>query len=349
MATSAPLTSAKTISVDTLWYSLLGWIKRNKIQVERASFKARLKKICDRWGIRRDHLNTITGARAELYFNGSRESVSFDAIGELAAKGTDVIFIEKEGIPDELKEYADKYGVAMVKSRGYLTEFAHDLMISAENAGANILLITDYDLSGILIASKCKDVLWITMNDESLAWFKLDKKRDAKKLVDDATNPKLINTITKLRDNDSRFSDIDIGFLETSRIEINAVIAEVGDEEFWKFVMHKLEEAYPKRNYNRAIDPPSKDEDLDETDLYPPAIKTLFLHVREVRDTTVKTTEEEIQKEQQEIEGFLEVEKQKEKNVERVKKVIADNEDVEKIEAEVTKLCNDMGINISED
>ena len=344
-----PLTNKKPIAVDTFWYNLLSLMERNKIRVKRESFKARLKKICDKFGIRRDQLNLITGARAEQYFNGNWTSVSFDKIEELSAKGTDVIFIEKVGIPDELKEHADKYGVAMVNSRGYLTEFAHDLMIAAERAGANIMIITDYDLSGVNLASKCKNVLWITMDDETLAWFGLDKYRDAKKLVVSATNTKLIDNVTKLRDNDIRFSSLDITFLKTKRIEINAVLAEVGDVEFWKFVMYKLKKAYPIRNYNRAIELPSKDPDADETNLYPPSIKSLLLHVREVRNTTVESTEKQIEAEQEEIEGFLEVEEQKKKNIERVKKVIADDEDVKKIETEVTKLCNDMGIDISDD
>lgn len=125
------LTDAKTISVDTLWYDLLGLMERLGIKVQRKSFKARLKAICDKAAIRRDQLNIITGARAELYFNGKWESVSFDKIEELSAEGTDILFIEKEGIPDELKEFADKWGIAMVNSRGYLTEFAHDLMMAA--------------------------------------------------------------------------------------------------------------------------------------------------------------------------------------------------------------------------
>jgi hypothetical protein len=73
------------------------------------------KGICDKAGVRRDQIGLITGARAELYFNGSWKSVSFDAIDELSTNGTDIIFIEKEGIPDELKEFADKCGIAMLK------------------------------------------------------------------------------------------------------------------------------------------------------------------------------------------------------------------------------------------
>lgn len=299
------LTNQKPISIDTLWYNLLGLMERLGIKVKRESFKARLKKICDKAGIRRDQLNLITGARAEQYFNGSWSSVSFDKIEELSAKGTDILFIEKVGIPDELKEFADKWGIAMVNSRGYLTEFAHDLMVSASNSGANIMIMTDYDLSGVNLASKCsEDAIWITMDEETLAYFNLDKERDAHKLVVEATNTKLVDSVTSLKNEDIRFSNIDVEFLSTKRIEINAVLAEVGDVRFWEFVMYKLKEAYPKRNYNRAIELPSQDPDADETDLYPPAIKSLFLHVRKVRDTTVETTEKEIAEEQKEIDSL---------------------------------------------
>ena len=71
----------------------------------------------------------------------------------------------------------------MVNSRGYLTEFAHDLMVSASNSGANIMIMTDYDLSGVNLASKCsEDAIWITMDEETLAYFNLDKERDAHNL-----------------------------------------------------------------------------------------------------------------------------------------------------------------------
>ncbi len=58
-----------------------------------------------------------------MYFDGTWTSVSFDAIDELAEKGTDIVFIEKEGVPEVLTEYADKYGISMVNTRGYLTEY----------------------------------------------------------------------------------------------------------------------------------------------------------------------------------------------------------------------------------
>lgn len=112
-------------------------------------------------------------------------------------------------------------------------------MISARKSGANILIITDYDLSGITLASKCsKGVLWITMDDATLAFFNLSKLNPDptaedpynKELVVNATNKKLIKSVTELKYNDSRFKDLDITFLIVKRIEINAVLAKVGAE-----------------------------------------------------------------------------------------------------------------------
>lgn len=151
------MTTKKMRSTDTIWYLLLPDMQRFDIKVSRAWFKTLIRKICDEVGKKRADIGIVTGARAELYFDGGWESVSFDAIKELAAKGTDLIFIEKEGIIDELKGHADKYGVAMVNSRGYLTEYAHDLIETAKDSGANIIVITDYDLSGINLASKCDE------------------------------------------------------------------------------------------------------------------------------------------------------------------------------------------------
>ena len=55
--------------------------------------------------------------------------ILFKSGSHLAAdKGTDIIFIEKEGISEVLTEWAGKYGFAMVNTRGHLTEYGKDLM-----------------------------------------------------------------------------------------------------------------------------------------------------------------------------------------------------------------------------
>lgn len=321
-------------------------MERLRIDVQRKYFKTLLKDICDAAGKKRSELGIITGARAELYFNGNWESVSFDAIQELAQKGTDIVFIEKEGIIDELKPHADKYGVAMVNSRGYLTEYAHDLIEAAQESGANIIIITDYDLSGVNLASKCsEDIPWITMDDDTLQYFGIQK---SSRIVIRATNKKLIDHVKDIKKTDSRFSNLDTSFLEESRIEINAVIAEVGDLRFWNFIMDKLKELYPKRNYNRAIELPTRDYENDETDLYPNAIRSLILHLRESAETAVEPIEEKIEAEQENVEGFLEVKAQKKKNKELVLKGIAEDETIKRVEEQAKMLCEALEIEIQD-
>lgn len=303
----------KTRSPDTIWYLNLPAMERLNIHVTREYFKSLL-----------------------------RESVSFDAIEELAQKGTDIVFIEKEGIIDELKLHADKYGVAMVNSRGYLTEYAHDLIGAAQESGANIIIITDYDLSGVNLASKCsEDIPWVTMDDSTLEYFGLQKDSS---LVVRATNKKLIERVEEIISEDIRFQNLDIDFLRTNRIEINAVIALVGDLRFWKFIMNKLQELYPMRDYNRAIELPSKDLEDDETELYTDAIKKFILHVRDIVQIAVDEPEKKIKSEQENVEGFLEVEVQKKKNKDLVMKAIAEDTEITKMESSVAKLCESLGI-----
>jgi hypothetical protein len=341
-SSSATTERRKMRSTDTLWYLLLSNMQQHGIKVSREWFKQVIKTICDKAGVKRAAIGVITGARAELYFDSSWESVSFDAITELAAKGTDLIFIEKEGIIDELKGHADKYGFSMVNSRGYLTEYAHELIEAANKSGANITVITDYDLSGINLASKCdKSVYFITMDDSTLEYFGLVKDE---RIVVEATNRKLIKTVEKIVQTDSRFAHIDIEFLRHSRIEINAVLAQVGDERFWNFIMDEVKARFPTRNYNRAIKTPSKDENADETELYPKGMKFLITHYRDTVRTIVEDIETQIQKEQEKIEGFLEVEEQREKNKERVMKVMAENKEIQEIESKVAELCESLNI-----
>lgn len=323
-------------------------MERFHIDVDRSWFKTLVKKVCDARGVTRAEIGIIAGARAELYFNGRWDSVSFDSIEDLARKGTDIIFIEKEGIIDELIEHADKYGMAFVNSRGYLTEYAHDLMAAAKESGANVIIITDYDLAGINLASKCpENIHYITMDDTTLEYFGLD--RDDSEIAIKPKSTKLLDHVKEIVETDPRFENVDIEFLSEKRIEINAILAKVGDERFWKFIMDRLIELFPIRNYNRAIELPSKDNSVDETDLYPKAIRKLILHVREVSSEAAQDIEEQITEEQNEVKGFLDLAKQERKNRDRVKKVISEDKELAKIESKVADLCNSLDIDLESD
>jgi hypothetical protein len=169
------------------------------------------------------------------------------------------------------------------------------------------------------------------------------------RIVVNATNTKLINKVQKIVQTDSRFAHIDIEFLRKSHIEINAVIAQVRDERFWKFVTDKVGKRFPTRNYNRSIELPTKDENAEETDLYPNAVRKFILHFRNKVSDIAEKSETEIESEQEKIRGFLEVAEQKKKNKDRVMKVIAEDQDINKIESKVAELCDSLGIDNDND
>ncbi len=143
-------------TLNTVWYLALPIMEKLGKKVTREYVKRLVKELCEAAGVTREYLGIFVGVRAELYFNGNWTSVSFDSIKRLAEKGTDIVFVEKEGIPEVLTDWADKYGIAMVNTRGHLTEYGKDLMKAAKESGAHVVIMTDYDATGVKIASKAR-------------------------------------------------------------------------------------------------------------------------------------------------------------------------------------------------
>ena len=71
----------------------------------------------------------------------------------MAKKGTDLLIIEKEGVADVLAPFADEKGIAILNTRGFLTEYAEELSELAEEKECNIAILTDFDSSGLLIST----------------------------------------------------------------------------------------------------------------------------------------------------------------------------------------------------
>ena len=55
-----------------------------------------------------------------------------------------------------------------------------------------------------------------------------------------------------------------------------------------------------------------------------------MLHIREVTRKVVEDTEKQIEEEQNEVEGFLDVSEQRQKNKDRVMKVISEDKEISK-------------------
>ena len=72
------------------------------------------------------------------------------------------------------------------------------------------------------------------------------------------------------------------------RIEIDSVIEDVKPPAFAHFILDKLQEFFPERNYNRAIKP-LIEYFADKFDILPESTKKLLSYVTSVADGSSKT------------------------------------------------------------
>lgn len=331
---------------STVWYLFLPIMEKFGIEVNRDTITGYIRDLCKAAGVTRESLGIFAGARAELYFDGGWSSVSFGKIRELAEKGTDIVCIEKQGVPEVLTEWADKYGIALLNSRGHLTDYGKDLMDAARRLGALVVIMVDYDLPGIKIASETPiDMPWIGVNFATLEYFHLTKEevsipvesnqyeKYVTELVEDGRHP----TNAK-NDNagvfDNRFEDVDLRFLKYRRIEIDAILAQVGGERFFEFIMYKLKELSPTRDYNRTITISTELLNKDNFGLLPDPVKRFLILIQNVTDTVTNEIKETIRTELSEVEGFLEVSEKEKEIADRLAKIISENENMKVIASE---------------
>jgi hypothetical protein len=260
---------------------------------KRKSFVARIKPVCEGLGRTREDFGIIAKPRATMYFNGEWSSVSYDAIEELAENGTDIIFIEKKGIAEVLCEYADNYGIALVDTQGFLTDYAKDLVEAGGISGANVAIVSDYDASGIKLAHDAGDIPRLGVDQEMLDYFGLDKYDPTLSVPMKADK----DVITPIEDLVS--SDV-LEFLKYKKVEIDSVLAVVGNERFWEYLIKKLEEYYPTRNYTRVIDPKP-----DASNYYPSIILSLEISFKRYINLILEDEHKKIAGELEEVEGFI--------------------------------------------
>jgi 5S rRNA maturation endonuclease (ribonuclease M5) len=292
------------------------------IKVTRGYVKRLVKELCEGAGVTRESMGIFAGVRAELYFNGNWTSVSFDNVKRLAEKGTDIIFVEKEGIPEVPTGWADKYGIAMVNTRGHLTEYGKDLMKVAKESGAHVVIMADYDATGVKIASESPtDMPWIGANDTMLEYFYLDRYK-LKIKSETSANKEYVRSLVGTGEHsdgrkDERFKDVDVDFLDEERVELDAILANIGDERFFQYVTDTLKDLYPKRDYNRAIEIPSyrlharHEESIDMID-------DQVMHI-------ISDESDKIREELREVLGFIDVNEKYDEIEEKLRKKLRNN------------------------
>jgi hypothetical protein len=310
-------------TLSTVWYLFQPILEEANIEVNRDTITAYVRELCKDAGVTRESLGIFAGARAELYFDGTWSSVSFDRITELAEKGTDIVCIEKKGVPEVLTEYADKYGIALLNSRGHLTEYGKDLMDAARKSGALVVIMVDYDLPGIKIASETPvDMPWIGINDKTLMYFHLSRE-DVSIPTESNQYEKYITILVKEgRHNskaknknagmfDTRFKDIDLEFLKYRRIEIDAILVKVGGEKFFEYITYSLNNISSKRNYNRAISLTTEFFNQEDVLILPSSVRKFFEYIQNVSDMATAKTKVDIKSKLEKVNGFIKVQEKK--------------------------------------
>ncbi len=278
-------------------------------------------------GFKRHELGIIAAERAQLYFDGQAFGIGFDQQEELMKKGTDLLVIEKEGIADILADFADERGIAILNSRGFLTEYASELSDLAEKNGCNIAVLTDLDSSGLLISSNLANAHRIGIDFETLEYFGLSeeevqetvggKKDSHLPTLKTLSSSKIPRPYSK-----SEWQEL-INFLDTGmRIEIDSVRAQINNnEEFWNYIIEQLEIVFPRRDYNRSVKVPDC------------VLPTLFEQLKENVNSIVSEVQtpeqQKIIKQLANVEGFYYV-KPKEKEIEERLRSLVETEGVKK-------------------
>jgi hypothetical protein len=211
---------------ESVWYAVEDTLKAAGIKIgknTRKYVKKLIKILCSEAGVTRESLGIIAAARCSMFFKGVWTDVGFEDIEELAEKGTDIVFIEKEDIVKVLGKYASKYGVALVNTQGHLAEYGKDLIVAANESGANLGIFTDDDKHGHMIADEAPgEIVRLGVDDEMLEHFGLTKGG--------------------------------------ANLHIDGLLNAVGGEALWESLQDRLEQEYPTRDYTRVIQKPDLSE-----------------------------------------------------------------------------------------
>src|SRR5215216_5168383 len=319
---------------STVWYLCLPIFEKYKIKLPtRKYFTSRIKAVCEKQGAKREELGIIAKPRATMYFNGKWTSVSYDAIEDLARNGTDIIFIEKKGVVELFCEYADDFGIALVDTQGFLTDYAKDLVKAGGISGANVAVVSDYDASGIKLAYDAGDIPRLGVDQEMLDYFGLDKNNPNLSVPMKAAK----DVITPIKDLVS--SDV-LQFLKYKKVEIDAVLAAVGNERFWEYLMHKLQQYYPTRDYTRVIK-----SSPEVSNYYPTVVYGLQSVLGKYIDLILQDESSATKDELKEVEGFIENINQRRQDIDKRYRAIVDKDETlkeidEKLTTEIQPLID---------
>ena len=135
----------------------------------------------------------------------------------------------------------------------------------------------------------------------------------------------------------------ELEYLKTKRIEIDSVMIAINDnQKFWEYILKKLGEQFPTRDYNRAINIPEH--------VVPATLEKLNDMVRILSTHLTRGKRNEISSKYHDYEGFIDdVDEEEKANSEELKNVIErDKKVMEPLLSKIQDLINECGKKVDE-
>jgi hypothetical protein len=186
---------------------------------------------------------------------------------------------------------------------------------------------------GLHIASKVRDIPRIGIDEETLNFFGLIKEP-----------PLTLSYSPRLKERGflSNYNDvIDSDFLEHSRVEIDGVLAAVGSQRLWEYIMHKLTTLFPKRDYRRVIFKPVSSS--------PGAIGDIEDYIEYVKYKATHTKWEEIEKSLSDIEGMIDIIAKRKEIEDELQDLVTNHETMKAVVSKFEELKAELQVDSDKD
>ncbi|HEY1248087.1 MAG TPA: hypothetical protein VGE97_03785, partial [Nitrososphaera sp.] len=356
---------------NQLWYMSLPLIKkwvdegRLKKPKNRENFLKQISEVCDEYGVEREKVGVMAGAYASMFYNGKWSAVNFAEINLLATMGVAMIFIEKQDVVQTLGPYASRHGVALINTKGHLSDYAKDLSELAQKSGAKIGILTDYDIPGLHIASKLKGAVWLGIDKPMLDHFGIDLNNTDYVIPYDPAKGIGDKVIERDIESDERFRHpiTDIDWLKQhkrqggqfkepgNKVEIDAVLAKAGSERFWEYLKKKMEQEYGTFDYNRVINVSGCSPLFGgaENFVIPPIVNTLKSYGHHRYGELTSEREQEIEQELEEHKGLTAVSEKENEIRSELREIVVEDEECKDIKAILYEVGKSVGPRIREE
>jgi hypothetical protein len=290
------------LTLSTIWYRLRPKFRKAGIEFKKTTRRTveydYIRTICeDELGVKRADLGIHTAVRAQLYYRGEIHDIALDNVEELAEKGVDLIIIEKEGVAEVIAPFAAMTGIAILNTRGFLTEIAETIseLVKDKLGGSNIATLHDFDASGVAISKKAEGIVSLGVDPTLLEELEIDINT-----VQEEYNGEKGGHWLWLKKNYPKYKYLD--YLKDKRVEIDSVIAEVGAEKLWAAMRSRLLKKFPTRDYRRAI----MVEDVIEEYTYPTLVNEFAAMTVRLIERVTASCNKQIREEYSKVKGFIE-------------------------------------------